>query len=67
MTEVLYMKDAESNYIKEFDARVTKQKDDYVVLDRSAFYPLGGGQPSDTGHLIWNGKKVSVREVTKKI
>ena len=66
MTEVLYMKDAESNYIREFDARVTKQKDDYVVLDRSAFYPLGGGQLSDTGHLIWNGKEVRVREVTKK-
>jgi misacylated tRNA(Ala) deacylase len=66
MTEVLYMPDIESNYIREWDAEVTKAKDDYVVLDRSAFYPLGGGQPSDTGWLDWSGGKARVREVTKK-
>lgn len=55
MTEVLYMKDIEANYIKEFDAKVVKKKDNYVVLDKSAFYPLGGGQPSDTGVLKWSG------------
>jgi misacylated tRNA(Ala) deacylase len=66
MTEVLYMPDIESNYIKVWDAVVTKRKDDYVVLDRSAFYPLGGGQPSDTGYLEWSGGRSRVREVTKK-
>ena len=66
MTEVLYMKDIPGNYIKEFDAKVIKRKDDYVVLDKSAFYPLGGGQPSDTGYLEWSGGKSRVREVTKK-
>ncbi len=49
MTEMLYMKDVESNYVKEFDARVIERGFDYVVLDRTAFYPLGGGQPSDIG------------------
>ena len=49
MTDLLYMKNIEGNYIKEFDANIIKKKKNYVVMDRSAFYPLGGGQPSDTG------------------
>lgn len=66
MTEVLYMKDIESNYIHEFDARVVERGFDYVALDRTAFYAVGGGQPSDTGHLRWADGEVRVREVTKK-
>lgn len=66
MTEILYMKDIEGNYIKEFDAKVIKKKDNYVVLDKSAFYPLGGGQPSDTGVLKWPGGESRVAEVQKK-
>ena len=66
MTEILYMKGIESNYIREFDATVVERGFDFVVLDRTAFYPLGGGQPSDTGRLEWPGGKVDVREVTKK-
>ena len=64
-TEMLYMKDVESNYIREFDATVTERGFDYVVLDKTAFYPLGGGQPSDTGYLEWPSGKAEVREVTK--
>lgn len=66
MTELLYMKDIEGNYIREFDATVVKCGDDYVVLDRSAFYPEGGGQPSDTGTLQWRETRVDVEKVTKK-
>src|SRR4030066_1380330 len=66
MTELIYMKDVESNYVKEFDAKVVERVFDYVVLDRTAFYPLGGGQPSDTGSLPWAGGKADVKEVTKK-
>ena len=66
MTEVLYMKDIESNYIREFDARVVERGFDYVVLDKTAFYAVGGGQPSDTGHLRWADGEARVREVTKK-
>lgn len=65
-TELLYMKDVESNYIREFDASVIERGFDYVVLDRTAFYPLGGGQPSDIGHLEWPGGRAEVKEVTKK-
>ena len=61
MTELIYMKDVESNYIKEFDAKVVERGFDYVVLDRTAFYPLGGGQPSDTGYLEWPGGRVDVK------
>jgi len=66
MTELLYMKDANSNYIKEFDAIVTKNKKDYITLDKTAFYPLSGGQPSDTGYITWNDKKTRVKQVIKK-
>lgn len=66
MTEMLYMKDIESNYVREFDAKILERGFDYVVLDRTAFYPLGGGQPSDTGRLVWPEGEAQVREVTKK-
>ncbi len=46
----------EDPYIREFTARVLKVLDvegkRYLVLDRTAFYPEGGGQPSDVGKLV---------------
>lgn len=48
MTELLYLRDA---YLREFDATVIERRDDAVVLDRTAFYPTGGGQPHDTGTI----------------
>ena len=66
MTKILYMDSIEGNYIKEFDAIVTKNKKDYICLDKTAFYPLGGGQPSDTGVLKWDNKESVVKEVNKK-
>lgn len=48
MTELLYLRDA---YLDEFDATVTAVDDGRVALDRTAFYPTGGGQPHDTGRL----------------
>ena len=65
-TEMLYMRDIEGNYIREFDARVMERGPGWVVLDRTAFYPLGGGQPSDTGRLIFESGEVRVREVQKR-
>ena len=58
MTEKLYYQDA---YMSSFKARVVEcrqgKKDWEVVLDRSAFYPEGGGQPGDSGVL--GGVRVS--------
>ena len=52
MTERLYYKDA---YETTFEADVIEQGKDehgqYVILNRTAFYPTGGGQPYDTGYL----------------
>lgn len=50
MTELLYQTDG---YLKEFDAVVTASFPDEkaVALDRTAFYPGGGGQPNDIGTL----------------
>lgn len=58
MSEKLYYK---SSYIKEFDAKVIKcektDKGAKITLDRTAFYPEGGGQPCDLGTI--NGIKVT--------
>src|SRR5260370_4104772 len=52
MTERLYLTDS---YLTRFHARVVRtlqsKKQLAVVLDRSAFYPEGGGQPGDRGHV----------------
>jgi misacylated tRNA(Ala) deacylase len=64
MTEQLYLHDS---YAKEMDAVVEEVIDvRFVVLDKSVFYPQGGGQPTDTGTLTCNGKAYSVVAVTKK-
>jgi Ser-tRNA(Ala) deacylase AlaX len=62
-TEMLYMKD---NYIKDFEAEVLKAGEDYLVLDKTAFYPQGGGQESDTGELEFNETILTVRKVKKE-
>jgi misacylated tRNA(Ala) deacylase len=65
-TEMLFMPDVEANYLREWDANVVKRKKDYVVLDTSAFYPEGGGQPADHGRLEWDGGSLEVKHVQKK-
>jgi alanyl-tRNA synthetase len=51
--------------MKEFDAKVLKVIEDWVVLDQTAFYPEGGGQPYDTGVLKVDGEEVNVTDVQK--
>jgi len=48
VTGELFLEDA---YLKEFEARVVRLDGREVVLDRTAFYPGGGGQPPDKGTL----------------
>jgi len=60
MTEKLYWNDA---YAKEFSAKITKINGNEVVLDKTLFYPTGGGQPNDTGKIICNGSEYRVVDV----
>ncbi|MGC8599924.1 MAG: alanyl-tRNA editing protein [Nitrososphaeria archaeon] len=64
MTELLYLQDC---YIKDFTAKVLEDFGDSVVLDRTAFYPGGGGQPNDEGwFLLDNLTKYEVKKVEKR-
>lgn len=62
MTELLYQTDA---YLKEFDATVTDQVDGGLVLDRTAFFPGGGGQPYDKGSLSAGERTWTVKRVKR--
>lgn len=65
-TILLYYTD---HYTQEFDATVLWKQNTHdvtkIVLDQTAFYPDGGGQPSDFGFLLINGQKLSVTYVEK--
>ena len=63
MTELLYQTDA---YCKEFDATVTAVEGNAVALDRTAFYPGGGGQPNDVGTLAIGDRAWTVSKVRKQ-
>jgi len=62
-TELLYATDA---YLTDFDGGVVEVRDGAVALDRTAFYPTGGGQPHDLGTLRWSGGEAAVVEVRKE-
>lgn len=62
MTEALYHTDA---YLRRFEARVTAVEGQAVALDRTAFYPGGGGQPHDLGELTADGAQWPVTKVRK--
>jgi alanyl-tRNA synthetase len=62
-TEQLYYAD---QYMTEFEAKVLKViNDEYLVLDRTCFYPEGGGQPADNGHIAFCKSRVEVVDVQK--
>ncbi len=46
--------------LREWDATVLDAGPDGIVLDRSAFYPGGGGQPPDQGVLLWGGVETNI-------
>ncbi len=65
MTTLLYQTDS---YLKEFSATITAVEGETraVVLDQSAFYPGGGGQPCDFGSLVVAGITYPVEKVKKQ-
>ena len=46
--------------LREWQATVLDVDDNGIVLDRSAFYPGGGGQPPDHGILLWSGVQTAI-------
>ncbi len=62
MTEPLFREDA---YARECAARVVRAADGGVVLDRTVFYATGGGQPGDSGTLVWEGGEMPVATAVK--
>lgn len=62
MTTLLYHTDA---YLRNFTATVTAVEGNAVALDRTAFYPGGGGQPNDVGTLVVGGQSLAVTKVRK--
>jgi misacylated tRNA(Ala) deacylase len=51
--------------LREWDAVVLEGGPDGIVLDRSAFYPGGGGQPPDHGVLLWGGVQTRIVDARK--
>ncbi len=64
MTDLLYQMDS---YLRTFEASITAVdgQENGVVLDRTAFYPGGGGQPADLGTLVVDGAVYPVLKVRK--
>ena len=46
--------------LREWQATVLDVDDNGIILDRSAFYPGGGGQPPDHGVLLWSGVQTAI-------
>lgn len=61
-TELLYYKNP---YQQNFNAEILRKERNYLILNRTAFFPEGGGQPADQGFLRINGEEFEVKDVQK--
>ncbi|MCR0982080.1 alanyl-tRNA editing protein [Roseomonas populi] len=55
----------ENAYTAENPATVLESSEAGVILDSSVFYPRAGGQPGDTGTLVWDGGEMTVADTVK--
>jgi misacylated tRNA(Ala) deacylase len=63
VTELLFRADP---YLQTAEARVVAHTPEGgIVLDRSVFYPTGGGQPGDSGTLRWDGGQITIATSVK--
>lgn len=66
MTELAYLPDLSAAYVRSFGARVVSRPPGAAVLDRTFFYPAGGGQPGDRGTLrLADGSTIAVVDVAR--
>ncbi len=63
MSEEIAATDA---YRRSVEAAVVEIRPDGVVLDKTVFYPRGGGQPGDTGWLRWDGGEAEVLDTVRR-
>ncbi|MEK6903948.1 MAG: alanyl-tRNA editing protein [Nanoarchaeota archaeon] len=63
MTELLYLQDS---YAQHCEATIIAVQHRQVVLNKTVFYPTGGGQPHDTGNIVCNNQTYAVLSVQKK-
>ena len=65
MTELLYQTDS---YLKQFSAKIVgvDEEKHALLLDSTAFYPGGGGQPADSGTLTADSSRMAVKRARKK-
>mgnify|MGYP001160900994 CR=1 FL=1 len=63
MTEQIYNSDA---YIKELDSKIIEVNEDHIVLDKTIFFPGGGGQPNDLGSIFVDNQELKVEKVSWK-
>ncbi|MEQ8698258.1 MAG: alanyl-tRNA editing protein, partial [Bauldia litoralis] len=63
MTEEIFREDG---YAKACAATVVAAGPDGIILDRTVFYPEGGGQPGDTGSLrLADGREIAIADTRK--
>jgi len=62
MTDAYFYQDP---YVKTLTANLMSWSENELVFNRSIFYPLGGGQPGDTGRLSWDNREVTVVDTRK--
>jgi len=64
MTELLYHT---NSYLQNFTSKITELNQELhgIILEKTAFYPGGGGQPSDSGTLTWDSKSIPVIRLKK--
>lgn len=55
----------DDSHARECHAKVLSAESGGIRLDRTVFYPMGGGQPGDAGRLVWDGGETAIADTHK--